>query len=352
MADEAETNDGSIESAVAQLHEARTEAAKPEPKIKPEAPEPAAPVATVETEEPPPGQQETGEADVVEADTSDADQESNIDAPAWFTPEEKELFKALPPEQQGPFLRLAKGAQGSISRLSNEQQAAIREAQAARDAAAQERQYFASVLQQYRNPLVADYQREFADVLSGQTDVLRLSQDPQRWPRYQGYQSRFNQIAQHEQILARQAEEDENARLQQHIETRNSQLIEAKPELKDPAKFEQYDAEVSNYLRGLKIPDDRIARVSFEELTIIEKAMKWDRAQKAKASAPKPAPTPDGRVAVQGHLRTVPKVLKPGMGSNAGAADDKMTAIDQRARQSGSVDDAAARIRIRLGKRA
>lgn len=348
MSDE-DTNSGSIEAAVAQIQEARAEAATPEPKIV-VATNPADVATGSATDESPPEQQDAADADPVEAE-ADAGPEPTVDAPASFTPEEKEMFKALPPEQQQSVLRLAKGAQAAESRRQNEHQAAVREAQAIAEQAAQERQQLQSALQHYKHPMVTAFQQEFADLQEGKMDLFRLAQDPARWGRYQAFQTSFQQLAQAERQIADQAQQEDNARLQQHIETRNSQLLDAKPELKDPAKFEQYDAEVSTYLRGLKISDDRIQRVSFEELTIIEKAMKWDKAQKAKAQVPKPAPIPDGKVAVTSHIRSVP-VLKPGMGSNAGGVDDKIAAIDQRARNSGSVDDAAARIRMRLGRRA
>lgn len=343
MADEAVEDSGSIEAAVAKIHEARTEAA-PEPKQ--QAPEPAAEVATGEAEESPPEQPEAADADTPEVE-ADAEQVSTIDAPASFTPEEKEMFKALPPEQQQSVLRLAKGAQAAESRRQNEYQAAVREAQAAAQAAAQERQQLQSALQHYKHPMVTAFQQEFADLQDGRMDLFRLAQDPNRWGRYQAFQTSFQQLANAERQIAEKAEADEGARLQQHIETRNQQLLDAKPELKDPAKFEQFDAEISTYLRGLKIPDERIMRVSFEELNIIEKAMKWDKAQKAKTLAPKPPPANPGS-----NVRQMPRVMKPGMGNSAGAVDDKIAAIDQRAQKTGSVDDAAARIRARLGRRA
>jgi hypothetical protein len=342
-----EGGDGSIDAAVAQLKEAR-EAQAPEPKKQPDVPEPAAIAATGDADdEPPPEQLDAADADTEEAD-ADAGQEPTVEVPASFTPEEKEMFKALPPEQQQSVLRLAKGAQASESRRQNEHQAAIREAKEAAEIAAQERQYLQSAIQHYKHPIVTAYQQEFADLQEGKMDLFRLAQDPARWGRYQAFQTSFQQLAQAETQLAERAEQEENVRLQQHVETRNSQLIDAKPELKDPAKFEQYDMEISNYLRGLKIPDERIARVSFEELTIIEKAMKWDRAQKARATAPKTPPVQNGA----NPPRPAPKVLKPGMGTGAGYADDKIAAIDQRAQRTGSVDDAAARIRARLARRA
>ncbi|MDP1702594.1 MAG: hypothetical protein Q8L53_16780 [Aestuariivirga sp.] len=337
---------GSIEAAVAQMKEARAEAA-PEPKTIP-ALEPAAPVATVEAEESPPEQLDAADEVAEEAD-ADAGPEPTVDAPASFTPEEKEMFKALPPEQQQSMLRLAKGAQAAESRRQNEHQAAIREAQELSEKAAQERQQLQSALQHYKHPMVTAFQQEFADLQDGRMDLFRLAQDPARWGRYQAFQTSFQQLANAERQIAQEAEREEGARLQQHVETRNSQLIEAKPELKDPAKFEQYDAEVSTYLRGLNIPDERIQRVSFEELTIIEKAMKWDKAQKAKAAVPKPQANAGQP---QGNVRQMPRVMKPGMGNSSGAVDDKIAAIDQRAQKTGSVDDAAARIRARLGRRA
>jgi hypothetical protein len=348
MADENDSGDGSIEAAVAQLKEARADTT-PEPKKQPDVSDTAQVSATGDdADQSPPVQREADEVDALKADNSDADQESNIDAPAWFTSEEKELFKALPPEQQQTLQRLAKSEQAAISRKNEEHQAAIREAKAIKDAAAQERQYLQSAIQHYKHPMVTAFQQEFADLQEGKMDLFRLAQDPARWGRYQAFQTSFQQLAQAERQVAQSAEQEENARLQQHIETRNSQLIDAKPELKDPAKFNQYDVDISNYLRGLKIPDERIARVSFEELTIIEKAMKWDKAQKARAEVPKIPAAQNG----QTQFRTVPKVLKPGMGSSAAGADDKISAIDQRAQRTGSVDDAAARIRARLGRRA
>jgi hypothetical protein len=344
MADEG-TNDGSIEAAVAQMHEARTEAA-PEPKIKPEVTEPAATVATVDTsEEMPDAQDDAHDATPEEGDDTG---QPTIDAPHGWTAEDKAWFDTLEPARQEAILRREKGSQAAESRRQNEHQAAVREAKAIADQAAQERQHLQSALQHYKHPMVTAFQHEFADLGDGRMDLFRLAQDPTRWGRYQAFQTSFQQLAQAERQLAQSAEQEENARLQEHISTRNTQIIEWKPELKDPAKFERYDAEVSNYLRGKKIPDERIMRLSFEEIEIVDDAMRFHRAEKARAAMPKTPPTPDGKVAIAGHLRTVPKVMKPGMGSSAGAADDKIAAIDQRAQRSGSVDDAAARIRARL----
>lgn len=338
-------NDGSLEAAATALSEARAAAATPEPKIK-AAPEPAAIAATGEPPETP--EVPIEEPDATPEDESDTE-EPTIAAPHGWTAEDKAWFDTLEPARQEAILRREKGTQAAESRRQNEHTAAIREAQELREQAAQDRQHLQSALQHYKHPMVTAFQQEFADLQQGTMDLFRLAQDPARWGRYQAFQTSFQQLAQAERQIASQAEQEDNARLQQHIETRNSELLVMKPELKDPAKFEQFDTQVSNYLRAENFPDERIMRVSAQELKIIDKAMKWDKAQLAKAAVPKPQ-TPPGQP--QGNVRQMPRVMKPGMGNSAGAADDKIAAIDQRARKSGSVDDAAARIAARLGKRA
>lgn len=356
MADEAApTNDGSLESAVSELQKARHAAAEPQDDGNRQDDTSGAQIAATEddSQESPPDQQEADEADTTEADTSDAEQVSNIDAPAWFNAEEREAFKTLPPEAQASLQRLAKSAQSHISQKQNEHQTAMQAAQEAAATAAQERQYLQSAIQHYKHPIESAFRQEFPDVISGQVDLFRLAQDTERWGRYQAFQSEFQRIGQAEMQLSQRSEHEEQARLSQHIEARNTKLIEAKPELKDPVKFQQFDNDVTAYLRAVNVPDERIARVSLEELQIVEKAMLWDKAQKAKVNAPK---TPQlqlkpGQTAVQGHVRTLPKVMKPGVPNSAGAAEDKIVATKQQLRKTGSVDDAAKAIRLLLDRR-
>lgn len=339
MADEAvPTNDGSLESAAAALSEARKEAQSPEPAD-------TAPAATDSTP------QEMPDAS---PETHDATPEDNPDTvtttiayPPGWNAEDQAWFDTLEPARQEAILRREKGTQAAESRRQNEHQAALKAAQEAAEQAAQERQYLQSSIQHYKHPIETAYRKQFADVISGQMDLFHLSQTD-RWATYQAFQAEFSRIGQVEQQLAQRAEHEEQARLSQHIEARNNQIIDAKPELKDPAKFQQFDADVTTYLRDLKIPDERIARVSFEELQIVEKAMLWDRAQKAKANVPKPQlQTKPGQVAIPGHVRSLPRVMRPGASGSGGGNDERKAAIDQRARQTGSVDDAAERLRIR-----
>lgn len=348
MTDEVTQDTGSLDAAAASLKEARQATAPQEDGNKqPEESDGATETATTETpdtETPAPEQAGEDEVDPV---AEGADQESPIEPPARWTAEDKEWFKTLPPDRQERILRGEQGQRAAEVKRQQELAAERERYQQEAQAAAQERQYFQSRIQQYRHPVEDAFRQQFADVISGQTDLFRLAQDQQRWPIYQAFQAKFHQIAEAEQMLSHRAQQDEQARLSQYIEARNTKLFETRPELKDPAKFQKFDEDVTTYLRGYNVPDDRIGKISYEELDIVEKAMKWDAAQKAKANVPKPPQPGPGQTRVQPHVRALPRVIKPGTPSDAGVGDEKITAIDQRARQSGSVDDAAERLRLR-----
>jgi hypothetical protein len=343
--------DGSLDSAALALKTAR-EALPQEPKEKPEdTPEAddTAPDATAATEDMP--EVDDDSPDATPEDEQDTGQPT-IDAPAGWTADDKAWFDTLEPARQEAILRREKGTQAAESRRQNEYNAALQKAQAIEQQAAQERQYLQSAIQQFRNPLISAFNQEFADVVSGQMDVLRLASDPARWPKFQAYQAKFSQIASYEKQLSDKAAAEEDARLQQHIEQRTQQILDDRPELKDPAKFEQFDNEVSSYLVGLEVPAERIQRISYKELQIVEKAMKWDKAQKARANLPKTPQVPNGQVAVASHVRTVPKVMKPGVSKGSGGTDDRIAALQQKSRESGSVDDAANLMRALRTRRA
>ena len=345
MTDEAvtqtEDTGTTVEGAAEALGKAR-EAASQEDRTRQPEPDDTAPDATATPQESPPDQQEAA-ADAEQQTEPDAAQPT-IEAPSWFNAEERELFAALPPEQQQAVQRLAHSTKAAESRRQNEYQAKLAEIEQVQQAAAQTRQFLESQLQHFRHPVEAAFRQQFADVLSGHMDLFRLSQTD-RWPAYQAFQEEFKRIGQMEQELSHHRQQEQQALMQQHVETRNAQLIEAKPELKDPAKFEQYDREITDYLRGFGIPDERIAQVNFKELSIVEKAMKWDAAQKAKANVPRQPQAGPGQKVIPSHIRSMPKVLKPGTPNNAGAHDEKIAATRQQLRKSGSVDDAAALLR-------
>ena len=338
--------EGTVESAATKLGELREAAAEPSNQ---DSKSEGAQEATQAEKMPDP--QNDADAATPEDDSDTA--EAPIATPPGWNAEDTEWFKTLEPARQEAILRRERQFRTSESKRQNEYTAALKEAQAAREAAAQERQYFKSVADKYRPQLVAAYENEFADLIRGETDLFRLAQQPERWARYQAYQQSYAQLAQTEQAMAKQAQAEEAERWDNHVQTRNTRLIEAKPELKDPAKFQAYDNEVSNYLLGYGIPAEAIRRISFDELQIAEKAMNWDKAQKAKANPPaKPQALAPGQVKVSEYVRTVPKVMKPGTPRDDGAGDDQFAAKRETLRKTGRTEDAAAAIGALLRRRA
>lgn len=364
MADEAQTTELTVDSAAAafgKMREAATNEAPANTNIegndvedKPR-PDTAAQAAT-EREEMPEAQED--EPDATPDGPDDTGDTPTIAPPSGWTAEDQEWFKSLEPARQEVILRREKQHQAAESRRQNEHNEALTKANAKAEERSRALQYAESVIQNYRHPLEQAYRRDFGDVLSGQMDLFRLAQDQRRWPAYQAYQTQFQQLAQHEHAVKQQREADESERLADFVEARNNRILEERPEFKDPAKFEAFDTEVTKYLLDLQTPVERIRQISYEELMVVEKAMKWDKAQAAKANAPKTPPQQQkpgpGQTMVQSHVRQVPRVLKPGSGGNGSGTDDRFADAQSQLRKTGSTDDAAtalAQLRARMTRK-
>lgn len=283
---------------------------------------------------------ENGEAVAEQAGEPDTGEKPTIDPPAGWTAADKEWFKTLEPERQESILRSYKGAQAAEARRANEHAEAMQRLQTEAQQAAQERQALAHALGQYANPLKQEFQQRFADVLSGQIDVVSLSRmDPARFSEFQAYQEKFRQIEQTEQALSQRAQFEEQQNLQKFRETQNARVRDLLPELKSDEAWRKFDADVSNYALELGIAPDRIVRADADELTVLYKAMMWDRAKSAQ-SAPRPVTPPAPK--------PVPKVLKPSNGDAQSRVDDVYAAARNKARRTGDLEDVASAISAKM----
>lgn len=283
---------------------------------------------------------ENGDAVAEQAGQNDTGEQPTIEPPAGWTTEHKEWFKSLDPVRQEFLLRRDKEHQRAEARRANEHAELQRQLQSEAQQAAQERQALAQALGQYKDPLKLEFQQRFYDVLSGQIDPVSLARhDPARFAEYQAYQEKFNHIAATEQALQARAQQEEEARFSQFRKAENERLTELIPELKTKEAFEKFDVDVSNYGLSLGLPAERIRQASADELTILHKAMMWDRAKAAQAAAPKVTPPPQ---------KPVPKVLKPSNGADQSRTDDKYAAARNKARRTGDVEDVASAIRAKM----
>lgn len=283
---------------------------------------------------------ENGDAVAEQAGQNDTGEQPTIEPPAGWTTEHKEWFKSLDPVRQEFLLRRDKEHQRAEARRANEHAELQRQLQTEAQQAAQERQALAHALGQYANPLKQEFQQRFADVLSGQIDVVSLSRmDPARFSEFQAYQEKFRQIEQTEQALNQRAQFEEQQNLQKFRETQNARVRDLLPELKSDEAWRKFDADVSNYALELGIAPDRIVRADADELTVLYKAMMWDRAKSAQ-SAPKPATPPAPK--------PVPKVLKPSNGDAQSRVDDVYAAARNKARRTGDLEDVASAISAKM----
>ena len=346
----AQATEGTVESAALSIRKKLDEAANPAPD-KPIAKAQPAPVEAAEqahAEEMPPD--ESGDA-TEEPDEIDAagDEPVTIDAPSGWNAEEKEWFKTLEPVRQESILRQYKALQRSEAKRHTEYTAAMQNITEAGQAAQQQRVQLDAALQNYSDPLVKQFQTRFKDVLSGHLNpIIMAQQDPQRYQEFQAYQDQFRQIDAAKQTLAQQSQEYEQENLRAFRNEENARIAELRPELKDPARFQKWDQEVSQFLLEQDVPEERIMRISALELDIISDAMAWRKAKAASKAASGPQGLQNGQ-----QQKQAPRVLKPANGnSNSQGADDKLLAARNRARKTGAVEDVALSIRAKLDKAA
>ena len=351
----APATDGTVESAALDIKKRMDEAAAaPPPKETPPpkegAPEPKADAA------PPEGEELenflTGDADSgQEPGEGDAGRKPTIDAPAGWTADEKTWFETLEPARQESILRQYKTTQASEARRQNEHYAAMQQTEQVMRATTQERQQLQAALQNYADPLLAEYSRNFADVINGQIDpVVMARTDPVRYTEYQAYQDKFRQIDEHSQRLGQWQAQQEEQNLMQFRHAENGRLTELMPALKDPVKFARFDKDISEYLVSKGFQPMHIAKASAEELTIAYKAALYDRAVGKKPAAA----TQTGNAAAApapAQQRQAPRVMKPGTGTSNSGSDDEYAAMANKARRTGTVEDAAGMIRAQMKQR-
>jgi hypothetical protein len=115
----------------------------------------------------------------------------------------------------------------------------------------------------------------------------------------------------------------------QQLEQEKQKLFERIPEWKDPAKYQQGTAELRTYLLNEGAPQERIDSMRDSlEVTIVRKAMLYDKLVKAKTEKVK-------------QLRTAPPVTRPGSATSSSMAKaDKTTEAMQKLRKTGDQQDA------------
>ena len=266
------------------------------------------------------------------SEAEEALQPADVEAPASWKTEERDLFHTLPRPVQA---RIA-ARERERERTVNE---ALRAAATHRKAAeserrAQETERFA--YQQQLGGLVQGMQQqlvaEFGD-LRTPADLVALAQkDPARYAVLRARQDALQQAhVQHQQIQAQMAEQ-QHAQLETYAQGEKAALIEKRPDLKNKATRERFARELKDYAVSVGYaPAQFDSNLSHVNLLVLEKAMLYDRARKARADA---------------EVRPVPRVQTPGTAVSKGdRAHESRASKLKKLERSGRIEDAIGLLR-------
>lgn len=288
-------------------------------------------------EEPVPGETEA-------TDPADANQPS-IEAPRSWTKEHKDAFAALPRHLQEAVSESERAREADFltrQRAAAESQKAV---EFREQAAEQARQQYEHALPQLLLQIDAEYQQEFGGASWAQIQEWARV-EPDKYIRWDSSYKRLQAVANEAQgAQQRQVSQAQQAR-QAYIDAETRLLAEKLPEFADAKAMAEKQPVILSFLESVGFPRDELVRhsqalqpsISLHDhrLTLlIDKAMRFDAAQKATKSA-----TPKAQV---------PQVLRPGSPPAKGEAKQaQLKDLDTRLTRSGNAKDAAALIRARL----
>ena len=256
--------------------------------------------------------------------------QGSVEPPTGWTADEQAWFKTLPPDRQEILARRERDLRANESRRHNEHVAARQAVEAEVAAARTERQMLSHALKTYANPLLAEFERDFADLIQNQTDARRIQEaDPTRFQKLQAYEMEFNKLAAADQAIRARESAESDALWQRYRAAENERLTTIVPELKDDNALRTFDREATSYLREAGIPDNLIRNASATQLAIVRKAMLYDKAMAARPAA-----------------RPLPKVQRPGTAAGRGErVEEGRIAALRKLERSGSIDDAIGLLR-------
>lgn len=240
----------------------------------------------------------------------------SVEPPASWTKAEKEAFATLPPAHQQAIADRERERTKTYRQGQDEAAAARKE----REAIAAERQQTADKL----NFIIQQAQLVDPILAAGEPDPKLAKDNPADYvERKAAYDHRLKQL---------QYMQAEHARLEdQNLQTARTQMVETlrgddELGLKDQAKWESFNRDVTQYLLAQGASPQRIARATAApEIKLAWKAMMYDRgiAEKKAIEAKKQAPAPK-------------RTIAPGAADEGRAASPRLEAAERAAIKSGN----------------
>lgn len=344
----------SVEQAMAALHEQP----QPEPEApageapaeQPEAIEPEEEALAPEESEAEPTAEETPDPEdpAIEGEPQDPEPESDPELPAIAAP------KSWDAQERAEFAKLSRAAQEIILNRESERDRAVSKAQQESSAARKQAEADLAALAQYKatfDQIATRANKVFADKWANVDWVALARQDPAAYTiakaEHDAEAGELQQVQLAQAEAARVQQQQEQLQFQSYVQAEFQTLAEIAPDLADPKAGPQKRGEVTQFLRGLGIPDDAITRISAIEMSLARDAMEF---RKLKASGAAAATKPAAKPAT-----TPPKPARRSASAPTAAPPVRSTqqrtieAVRNRFAQTGSTDDAIALLRASRG---
>jgi hypothetical protein len=300
---------------------------------------PAAPVQ----EQQPPEQAQQAEPAAEEAqperettETETEDQElPPLKAPSFWQKPARDVFNALPRHAQEAFLEQERVRNEGVERQLREAAEKRKSADSELTAAQNERQRY----QQQLSTFVPLLQQQLQGKWAGMTEAKWIELARLQPAEYTALKAEFDadmgrlyQAQSEAQRMAAQQQQEQARAAQATAQREAEALIAKRPELKDPAKQAAWTRDLRDYALEAGFTEDYLSQPkSHMALLTLEKAMLYDRAQTAKATA---------------MVRSVPKVQTPGTAkTKADQSADARAAMLKKLEQTGSIEDARGLLR-------
>lgn len=264
-----------------------------------------------------------------EAEDAAADK---VDAPASWKTEERELFRSLPPPLQSRIAARERERERAVNEALREAAVHRKSAESGRRAQEAERLAYQQQLGTLVHGMQQQLAADFSDLRTPGDLVALAQKDPGRYAVLRARQDALQQAQmQHQQIQVQMAEQ-QDAQLQTYAQGEKAALIEKRPDLKDKAKRERFARELKDYAVSVGYSTEQFdGNLSHVNLLVLEKAMLYDRARKARAAA---------------EVKPVPRVQTPGTAvTRSERASDSRVSKLKKLERSGRIEDAVGLLR-------
>lgn len=255
-----------------------------------------------------------------------------IEPPASWKAADKELFKTLPREAQQRIAEREREREQATNRALQEAAEKRKATEAERTAYENERQRYAQQLNTLVPLLQQQFQGKWANI-----DWVKLARDNPaeavalREERDAEYIKLQHALAEQHRLRT-QEQETQKAQLREVAQREFESLLDKRPELKDRSALEKFHRDIRDYAVSIGYkPEEYDNNIDHRNVLILEKAMLYDKAQKAKAEAV---------------AKPVPKVQTPGTSQGkADKAAEERAALLKRAERTGDLRDYARLLR-------